>query len=69
MPPCSLTSSTRSIMPSRTCLPKPAIGPDRSWIEPIVISLFDTPCVGCPCAAVDTASASSAAHPRVFAFI
>jgi hypothetical protein len=38
-------SSTRSIMPKRTCLPKPASGPDKSWIEPSVISVLDTPCV------------------------
>jgi hypothetical protein len=61
MPPvCSLSSSTRSCMPSRVCLPKPAIGPERSWIEPSRISFLLTPC----CSA---AKAPQAARPRVAA--
>src|SRR3954454_8030637 len=44
MPPCSLISSTRSSMPMRACLPKPAIRPERSWIEPSTTSFLLTPC-------------------------
>jgi len=31
-------------MPLRACLPKPATGPDKSWMVPIVISSLVTPC-------------------------
>src|SRR3990167_10653893 len=51
MPPCSLASFTRSIMPLRNCLPKPASGPDRSWMEPRVISVLLTPWLSCACSA------------------
>src|SRR5206468_2504580 len=52
--------STRSIIPRRTALPKPAIGPERSWIEPMVISVLLTPCVGVCATASEAASASVA---------
>src|SRR5450432_192067 len=59
MPPCSLISSTRSIMPRRSCLPKPASGPERSWIEPTTISVLLTPC--CSAAMADAANEASKA--------
>ena len=43
MPPDSLTSSTRICMPKRRALPKPASGPERSWMVPITISFLLTP--------------------------
>src|SRR5512147_1006647 len=58
MPPCSLISSMRSIIPRRTCLPKPAIGPERSWIEPITISSLLTPCVCATAAPLANAAAA-----------
>ena len=58
MPPCSLISSTRSIMPRRVCLPNAAIGPDKSWIVPSTISSLVTPC--CCASAPDAASAVAA---------
>src|SRR6478735_469726 len=35
-------------MPLRDCLPKPASGPERSWIVPIRISSLLTPCCCAP---------------------
>src|SRR5687767_2470038 len=64
MPPCSLISSTRSIMPKRTCLPKPAIGPDRSWIVPMTISSFVMPCTFWAWAAPKAATSVRAAAAR-----
>ena len=65
---CSLTSFTRSIMPLRNCLPKPASGPDRSWMEPRVISVLLTPWLSWACAvgAANAMAQASAESSRVF---
>ncbi len=65
-PPCSLISSTRSVMPRRICLPKPASGPDRSWMEPRVISSLLTPCDWASAAPVVRASAAAVREIRAF---
>src|ERR1044071_7177434 len=65
MPPCSLISSMRSSMPMRACLPKPAIGPERSWIVPSTTSFLLTPCDWAK-AGNGIASASAAASAKRF---
>src|ERR1017187_6860505 len=59
MPPCSLISSARIIMPLRSGLEYPASGPDKSCPEPMVISVSMTPCV-CASAAPLAAARSNA---------
>src|SRR5262249_9391045 len=65
MPPCSLISSMRSSMPMRACLPKPAIGPERSWIVPSTTSFLLMPCDWAK-AGNGIASANAAASAKRF---
>src|SRR5690606_31012228 len=43
----------------RSCLPKPASGPDRSSSDPITTSSFVTPCVCAPASGTHAARASA----------